>query len=408
MNDTQSRPKILVVDDKPPNIYVLEKLLASLDADVLSTTSGFEALAMTLEHDFCLAIVDIQMPEMDGYELVELLRGNPTTADLPVIFVSAIFSDEYHHRKGYEAGAVDFLSKPFTPEILVSKVRVFLDLYNQRMKVAQLAQQNEILYETEKNLRQVEEERARELTELNASKDKFFSIVSHDLRTPFNGLIGLAHLMVMELEGDEREDLRNYAASILSSAQNAHRLLENLLSWSQIQRGTMKPQPQIVAVAEVAQETIDMLQETADGKNIRLVNAVEKELVAYVDPNMLSTILRNLISNSIKFTPAGGIVTMMGQQFEQTENGFKIPCVEISVNDTGIGIDKLALEKIFQIDVHYTTEGTAGERGGGLGLILCQELIEYNGGQMQMESKLGGGTTVKFTLPMVDTAGQES
>jgi CheY-like chemotaxis protein len=325
MNDTQSRPKILVVDDKPPNIYVLEKLLASLDADVLSTTSGFEALAMTLEHDFCLAIVDIQMPEMDGYELVELLRGNPTTADLPVIFVSAIFSDEYHHRKGYEAGAVDFLSKPFTPKILVSKVRVFLDLYNQRMKVAQLAQQNEILYETEKNLRQVEEERARELTELNASKDKFFSIVSHDLRTPFNGLIGLAHLMVMELEGDERENLRNYAASILSSAQNAHRLLENLLSWSQIQRGTMKPQPQIVAVAEVAQETIGMLQETADGKNIRLVNAVEKELVAYVDPNMLSTILRNLISNSIKFTPAGGIVTMMGQQFEQTENGFKIP-----------------------------------------------------------------------------------
>ena len=183
------------MDDKPQNIYALEKLLAALQVEIVPATSGFAALELTLEQEFGLAIVDIQMPEMDGYELVELLRGNPATANLPVIFVSAIYSDEYHHRKGYDAGAVDFLSKPFVPEILLSKVQVFLDLYHQRLQVQEFADQNARLYEVEKKLRCVEQARAQDLVDLNASKDRFFSIVSHDLRTPFNGLIGNAQLL---------------------------------------------------------------------------------------------------------------------------------------------------------------------------------------------------------------------
>ena len=129
------KPKILIVDDKPENLFALSKLLQALDVEVGQALSGVEALNLTLEHDFCVAIVDIQMPEMDGYELVELLRSSEMTATLPVIFVSAIYSDEYHHRKGYEAGAVDFLSKPFVPEILLSKVQVFIDLYQQRQSL---------------------------------------------------------------------------------------------------------------------------------------------------------------------------------------------------------------------------------------------------------------------------------
>jgi signal transduction histidine kinase len=144
-----NKPKILIVDDKPENLFALEKTLQKLDAQVMRTTSGNDALALTLDHDFCVAIVDVQMPEMDGYELVELMRGSDITASLPVIFVSAIFSDEYHHRKGYDAGAVDFLSKPFVPEILLSKVRVFMDLYEQRRQlqttVEQLNHSNAIL-----------------------------------------------------------------------------------------------------------------------------------------------------------------------------------------------------------------------------------------------------------------------
>lgn len=132
------RPKILIVDDKHQNLYAMERLLRALDVEVMQADSGARALGLALEEDFSVAIVDVQMPEMDGYELVELLRGNESTAALPVIFVSAIFSDEYHHRKGYEAGAVDFLSKPFVPEILLSKVQVFVALYHQRRRLLTL------------------------------------------------------------------------------------------------------------------------------------------------------------------------------------------------------------------------------------------------------------------------------
>jgi putative two-component system response regulator len=129
------RPQILLVDDKAENLFTLRRLLAELDVEAFSTTSGNEALGLVLEHDFCAAIVDVQMPEMDGYELVELMRSNAKSATLPVIFVSAIYSDEYHHRKGYDAGAVDFLSKPFIPDILLSKVRVFIKMYEQRLQL---------------------------------------------------------------------------------------------------------------------------------------------------------------------------------------------------------------------------------------------------------------------------------
>jgi signal transduction histidine kinase/CheY-like chemotaxis protein len=131
-------PKILIVDDKPENLFTLDMLLQRLNAEVIQATSGIEALRLTLEHDFCLAIVDVQMPEMDGYELVELLRGNQSTESLPVIFVSAIYSDEYYHRKAYDAGAVDFLQKPLQPDILISKIQVFLDLYHQKLRLQAL------------------------------------------------------------------------------------------------------------------------------------------------------------------------------------------------------------------------------------------------------------------------------
>jgi DNA-binding response OmpR family regulator len=129
------KPKILIVDDKPENLFALEKILPKITVDVFQASSGNEALGLVLEHEFAMAIVDVQMPQMDGYELVELLRGNAATASLPIIFVSALYSDEYHHRKGYDSGAVDFMSKPFIPEILLSKVRVFIDLYEKRREL---------------------------------------------------------------------------------------------------------------------------------------------------------------------------------------------------------------------------------------------------------------------------------
>jgi DNA-binding response OmpR family regulator len=142
MNAFLAKPKVLIVDDKAQHLFTIGRLLKKLDVQVLQATSGSEALSLTLEHDFCLAIVDVQMPEMSSYELVELWRGNASTADLPVVFISGIRTDEYRHRKAFDTGgAVDFLSKPFLPEILLAKVRVFLELYHQKLKARELAEE---------------------------------------------------------------------------------------------------------------------------------------------------------------------------------------------------------------------------------------------------------------------------
>ena len=139
MNAILPKPQVLIVDDKAQHLFTIARLLKKLDVEIVQAASGGEALSSTLEHDFCLAVVDVQMPEMSGYELVELWRGNPSTSDLPVIFISGISTDEYQHRKVFNTGgAVDFLSKPFIPEILLAKVGVFLELYHQRAKVREL------------------------------------------------------------------------------------------------------------------------------------------------------------------------------------------------------------------------------------------------------------------------------
>jgi two-component system sensor histidine kinase/response regulator len=399
-NNSYYNAKILIVDDKPQNLYVLEKLLAQIEeVEVLKANSGPEALELTLEYDFCLAIVDIQMPEMDGYELVELLRGNPATANLPVIFVSAIFSDEYHHRKGYDAGAVDFMSKPFVPEILLSKVKVFLDLYEQRMKVEELAEKNAVLYEVEKQLREYEASRAEELAEINASKDKFFSIVSHDLRTPFNGLMGNAQLLLMEVEDLNLPEIENMTKDIFKSAQSAYRLLENLLTWSHLEGGRMETHAKVVDLDVVIQTTIDLLEQTAVNKKITITNHVEPGLQLFADENMLFTILRNLIANSLKFTPEAGTVSIFAKS-NTNYNGME--SIVLSIEDTGIGINPVDQEKLFHLDTHHSTLGTDQEQGAGLGLILCKEMVERNGGKIWLDSEVGKGTSVSFTIPLAE------
>jgi signal transduction histidine kinase len=407
MVEERASPKILIVDDKPRNLYALETVLKELEAEVLPATSGLEALTLTLEHDFCVAIVDVQMPEMDGYELVELLRTNVSTANLPVIFVSAIYSDEYHHRKGYDAGAVDFLSKPFVAEILLSKVKVFLDLYHQRVKLEELVSQlngkNETL-EHEIEQRHQAEAALRQantmLSELNADKDKLFAIISHDLRSPFNSLLGNTQLLAKIIDRLSQQDIQDMSQSIHSQAKAAHRLLENLLTWSQLQRGRIEYDPGPVELHQLADNTVALFAEMALAKQIRLEHTIEAGLVVHADENMVDTVIRNLTNNALKFTPTEGKVILSAHRNGLLPDHQATDWVEVSVRDTGVGISQEDIDKLFKIELHHTTPGTAQEKGTGLGLILCQEMVEQNGGRIWVESELGQGTTVKFTVPV--------
>lgn len=399
MNQPRSRPKILIVDDKPQNLYALEKLLTKLNVEVVQTTSGFEALSLTLEHDFCLAIVDVQMPEMDGYELVELLRGNPSTTSLPIIFVSAIFSDEYHHRKGYDTGAVDFLSKPFVPEILLSKARVFLDLYQQRLKleelVAQLNTKNKTLQTEIKQRHQAE----AALQKANSDKDKLFSIISHDLRSPFQPLLGNAQLIMKHIERFSKAEIHTMTNDIYTSGRAIYNLLDNLLTWSRLQQARMEYCPDPVELSNLAEKTVTLLAEVARGKKIRLVQSIEAGLFVQADAYMIDTVIRNLTSNALKFTEAGGQVILSARGKGVSSDRPGTNWVEVRISDTGIGMSQEDVDKLFKLDVHHTTPGTAQEAGTGLGLILCQEMVTKHGGQIWVESEKGKGTTAIFTVP---------
>ncbi len=256
-----------------------------------------------------------------------------------------------------------------------------------------IAIRNARLYELEKELRQIETEKATELAELNANKDKFFTIISHDLRTPFQALLGNAELLSLVAQDTPPDQIQGMADSIYFSAKNAFDLLDNLLQWSRLQRGKMECVPTHIDLKELAGQSIDLLLERADQKEIQLLNTIQPETMAYIDEYMIDMVLRNLISNALKFTPAGGKVQVIA-------NGSNPEVVEISVADTGMGMSAEDLNKLFKVDVHHSTLGTASEVGTGLGLIMCQEMVEKNGGKIWVESQLNIGTTVKFTAPV--------
>lgn len=231
----------------------------------------------------------------------------------------------------------------------------------------------------------------QELENLNATKDKFFSIIAHDLRSPFNSLLGLTEMMVYDLPNLEREQIQSMVNIIYKTTTNLYRLLENLLQWSQIQNGTIPFNPESMNVQKIVDESIELSREAALIKNIEMVANVPGHLIVMADPNMLYTILRNLLSNAIKFTHKGGQVSVIAST---TGND----TVQISVKDTGIGISPAMIGNLFRLDVKTNRTGTEGESTAGLGLLLCKEFIEKHGGRIWVDSVVGEGSTFHFTL----------
>jgi signal transduction histidine kinase/DNA-binding response OmpR family regulator len=267
-----------------------------------------------------------------------------------------------------------------------------------------IAIRNAWLYELEKRLHSMEEERASALAKLNADKDKFFSIISHDLRNPFNVLLGNAKLLVKGIDSFSNQELEEISQGILNGAKAAHNLLENLLTWSRMQReGGIEYRPEPVEVSTLAEDIVNLLQQAAIEKEIGLRNTIEKGLSVYADKDMIEMVLRNLTGNALKFTPRGGTVTLAAKIKNNNGNGHprqpKSHFVEVAVKDTGVGMSQENVGKLFRIDVHHSTLGTEKEQGTGLGLIICKEMVERNGGQIWVESKPGKGTTVGFTVP---------
>jgi PAS domain S-box-containing protein len=234
-------------------------------------------------------------------------------------------------------------------------------------------------------------EREMKLKELNATKDKFFSIIAHDLKSPFNGIIGISNLMKEEAKRLDLHTIHQYANMINSSALQTYRLLENLLNWARIQQGKITFCPTNILLKHLINETISLLHESAFQKKIQIIDNTPSNLKVKIDEGMIETILRNLISNAIKFTPVGGRIEIQTNVINTD--------IEISVSDNGVGINEENIHKLFNIDTNYTMPGTEKEKGTGLGLILCKEFAEKHNGKINVESIIGKGSKFTISLP---------
>jgi signal transduction histidine kinase len=350
---------------------------------------AMEILDELLEEKMSIPVViaDFIMPGMRGDALLAKIHDIKPRAKKILLTGQASIegvSNAVNHANLYR-----FISKPWDRDDLILTIREAMKSFDQENMIIS---QNEELKELNINLENKVEQRTLELKELNATKDKFFSIIAHDLKNPFNTLMGFTELLLDNLQDYSTEKLKEFIGILHETSRHSYALLENLLEWARIQTGRLQMSLEIISLRDLAEENINLLVTNASKKGIVLINNIQPSIQAYADKNMVNTVIRNLASNAIKYTPEKGSITL--------ESRIAGKLAEISITDTGVGIKPENLSKLFRIDVTYTTKGTAQETGTGLGLILCREFINKNGGEIKAESEFGSGSTFRFTLPL--------
>ncbi|QTA93516.1 Two component system response regulator/histidine kinase [Desulfonema magnum] len=378
--EKSEQPIVLIVDDESPNLSVLSDYLKQSGVKPLIAEDGEEGLSQAEYAQPDIILLDIMMAGIDGFETCRRLKKNPATKDIPVIFMTAL-SDTSAKIRGFRLGAVDYITKPFQHEEVLVRIRTHLTLCQQEKKLLELN---------------------ADLTKTNAAKDKFFSIIAHDLKGALSVLIAGCELLSGSVRDFDRNKIENFSKEIIASAKNTLRLLENLFDWARSQSGSMAFEPEFIELKRLAERNIQIFQGNANCKKIELSLSMKPDTYVYADRNMTNAIIRNLISNAIKFTRRGGEVSISAHSppvsvwDEETEMA---DFVEVAVSDTGIGISEENIPKLLKIDNKYMEMGTEDEKGTGLGLILCKEFVEKNNGKIWIESELGKGTTFWFVLP---------
>ncbi len=363
--EEEKKPAILAVDDSPDNLKILVGLLGTGDFRISVATSGEDALACVERSIPDLILLDIVMPGMSGFEVAGRLKSDPKTKDIPIIFITAKNdTDDIVH--GFEIGAVDYITKPFALTELLVRLSTHLTLQRQQ----------------------------KELKKSNAQKDRFFSIISHDLRGALTSVLACSELLKDSLASNDCEEMKRLIESLDSTTRNTFSLLDNLLAWSRVQRNVIDYFPSVLSLLDVAMRTSELFEEPCERKEIEIEIDLSGKQRVLADRNMVETIIRNLISNAVKFTPRKGKITLSARE----EGKY----FRVSVRDTGGGLREENAAKLFRIDERVSALGTEGEKGTGLGLLLCKEFVEMHGGKIGVESEYGKGAEFWFTLPAAE------
>lgn len=363
--------KILIVDDVVSNVLLLKVLLKNEKFKTVTASDGLEAIQQAEKELPDLILLDVMMPQMDGFETAMHLKNNPTTAGIPIIFLTALNSTQ-DIVKGFQAGANDFITKPFNKEELLVRVNHQISL---------VAAKKLIL------------ERTEELRKTIVGRDKLYSVIAHDLRSPLASIKMVLNMMVLGLSEDViGKEMYQMLQMVNHSTEDVFSLLDNLLKWTKSQIGKLNVVYQDFRIDEVVEGVLDIFSLVSKSKNIQLVNDSIDTVTVHADVDMVKTILRNLLSNALKFSYEGSQI-VIGSHVEAD-------MVVISVKDSGKGMSADDKEKLLKTETHFSRYGTNNEEGSGLGLLLCQDFAIKNGGNLWFESEEGKGSTFFFSLPL--------
>jgi signal transduction histidine kinase len=361
---SNQRPGILIVDDIPGNIQIIGNILKEYDYDIEFATNGKDALDWLETKNFDLVLLDIMMPEMDGFEVCEKITNSKLDNKPAIIFITAK-TDMDSIVKGLELGAVDYIVKPFYKKELIARIQNHLTILRQRY----------------------------ELQQANAFKSKLLSVIGHDLRDPIGSLKSYVDIY-LELHPELDNKIKKFMHEVSGISESAFILLENLLSWAKSQTGIIACTPKNTDFKSVVSDAIKLLTSQVKKKNIRLSAQIPENTLVYCDPELVSAVIRNLISNAIKFSYENGTVKIRTRKEIISDKNMLV----VSIEDRGVGIKKENQQLLFGKDFHFTTYGTKNEKGSGLGLKICREFVEINGGKIWVESKKNKGTVFCFTL----------
>ncbi|MDR0431580.1 MAG: hybrid sensor histidine kinase/response regulator [Tannerellaceae bacterium] len=369
MKNFASEYTILIVDDVPTNVMLVQAILKKEGYSLLTVDNGPKALEIAREKHPNIILLDIMMPEMDGYEVLQRLKSNPDTNDIPVIIMSAL-SDMPSIVKGYQLGATEYVTKPFQREELVKRIAHRFELYSiERIK--------------------------QELEAAIESRDMLYSIISRDLRTPL-GSMKMMNNSILKVIDKEKVGEDTYEMLLLmnKTSEETFQLLDNLTKWSKFSQNKSQPHKQKTDINSLIELIITLYQPIAELKQVTISSHdTSTSLIGFIDVDMIKTIIRNLLSNAIKYNFEGGTVIISTRMEENY--------MHFSIKDSGKGIKEEDKDKLLSSE-HFSTFGTNNEHGSGLGIMICKAFVEMHEGKFWFKSEEGKGTTFFFTLKIRD------